>query len=142
MDCKDKSATFELFLQEITGVRGYIQIFLYSILEFFNEFGIVEVNYLEGLNLCPNFELEFDFLRLVFTESLRKVNYPDCSILGGEQYWILIVGVYSWIIGLGLITVCLVYLGEARWVMDLLLWVLIKVDLSRSGDANLLIFCI
>ena len=71
MDCKDKSATFELFLQEITGVRGYIQIFLYSILEFFNEFGIVEVNYLEGVILCSNLEFELDFFKLAFTEHLK-----------------------------------------------------------------------
>ena len=78
----------------MAGVKGYMQMFLSSILEFFNEFGIVEVKKsLEGLSLCPSPELESDFLRLSFTEFLNSAPSLDMSsTLGGEQYCIFMEG--------------------------------------------------
>ena len=71
-----------------------MQMFFYSTLEFFREFGMVEVKKsLEGLSLWPSPELESDFLRLILTEFLNSAPWLEMrSTLGGEQYCIFMEG--------------------------------------------------
>ena len=93
-DVRGISTGFVLFLLDIAGVKGYMQMFFSSTLEFFSEFGIVEVKKsLEGLSLWPSPELESDFLRLILTEFLNSAPSLDMrSTLEGEQYCIFMGG--------------------------------------------------